>query len=97
MREAPGELQQFMSGGDIELISDHGHGENKVRTRRRLAMKGKPEPLEPKLTPSARIVATIIAELDPYVAAPEREWPELIYRLERRAKAILDEEKRGSS
>ena len=60
-------------------------------TRRRLAMKGKPEPLEPKLSLSVRIVATMIAELNPYVAAPEREWPKLIYRLERRVKMILDE------
>jgi len=60
------------------------------------AMKGKPETQEPKLTLSARIVATLIAELDPYVAAPEREWPELLHRLERSVKAMLDEEKRGA-
>lgn len=42
------------------------------------------------------VLYCVIAELDPYVAEPEREWRELLYRLERSVKARLDEEKRGN-
>ena len=49
-----------------------------------------------RLTLFARIVQRSPRSWTRTLVALEREWPELIYRLERNVKAILDEEKRGN-
>ncbi len=77
----------------VRRRSDEKKREIQLSTLKSAKTLLKPESREPKPTLPARIVATVVAELHPYLHAPEGSWPGLLERIERRVKTILGEEK----